>query len=67
MNNTDLSTLALRVFRAEENLHLANSRGVSVRKLKRAERAVEEAKTRLTPEELQSQRDRRAKMNGLSR
>jgi hypothetical protein len=65
MNNTDLSATALRVFRAEEDLHLANSRKLSVRIVKRRERAVEEAKAKLTPEQLQAQRDHRAKMNGF--
>jgi len=65
MNNTDLSDLALRVFRAEENLHIARNRNFTPRRLKRRERAVEEAKAKLTPEQLQAQRDHRAKMNGF--
>lgn len=65
MNNTDLATLALRVFRAEENLHIAQNRNFTPRRLKRRERAVEEAKAKLTPEELASERARRAKMNGF--
>ncbi len=65
MNNTDLATLALRVFRAEEDLHIARNRKMSVRITKRRERAVEEAKAKLSPEQLDAQRAHRAKMNGF--
>jgi len=65
MYNERLSTLALRVFRAEENLHIARNRNLSVRITKRRERAVEEAMAKLTPDELASERARRAKMNGF--
>jgi hypothetical protein len=67
MTNEQLSDLALRVFRAEENLHLAQSRNLTVRILKRRERAVVDAMAKLTPEQLQAQRDRKARMNGAVR
>lgn len=67
MTNEQLSTLALRVFRAEENLHLAQSKSLTVRIVKKRERAVVDAMAKLTPEQLQAQRDHKARMNGFTR
>jgi hypothetical protein len=59
-----LSELSLRVCRCEENLHLARS-NKSARIVARRERLLAEAIAKLTPEELASERARRANMNGF--
>ena len=59
-----LSELSLRVARCEENLHLARHTKTA-RIVARRERLLAEAIAKLTPEELASERARRARMNGF--